>query len=105
MSLFAAVNVSSVVQGSEDFARSQSQLTKRESNNVRGGGARPVREGPLDKVFPPKDTSGKPVDGGVLSDSEQLKDQELVVTEDFKKSETISKDGRRPIHESLVLAR
>ena len=59
--LLAAVNASSVVQGSEDSAlaahRSHSQLMKRESNYVRGGGTRPVREGPLDNVFSLNETS------------------------------------------------
>ena len=58
---------------------------KRESKHVQGDGTRPVRKGPLDKALPFKAMSEEPVDGGVLFDHEQPKDQELIVTEDFKK--------------------
>ena len=58
---------------------------KRESKHVQGDGTRPVRKGPLDKAFPFKPMSEEPVNGGVLSNHEQPKDQELIVTEDFKK--------------------
>ena len=102
MSLLAAVNASSVVQGSEDSAlaalRSQNQLMKREIKHVRGGGTRPVREGPLDNVFSSKATmSEESVDDGVLSDHKQLKNEELIETSDFEKFRD-DQQGRTTIH-------
>ena len=102
MNLLAAVNASSVVQGSEDSAltalRSHSQLMKREIKHVRGGGTRPVREGPLDNVFSSKATmSEESVDDGVLSDHKQLKNEELIEANDFEKFRD-DQQGRTTIH-------